>query len=174
MKSHIMLLTLLLASGLAFGQEHKVKINNPRFDALRTLAGDWEGKVDGKVGTETYAVVSGDSAIMLEQRMPEEGAGNMITMFHTDGDRLVATHYCAMGNQPRMISEPSNDTKVIAFKFKDLTNDDGKSGSMRDLTIRLIDKDHHVQEWTWVGPDGKSSTVQFEYSRVKTAPTQGK
>lgn len=170
----ILLAVLLLASMVAVAQEHKIKINNPRFDALKTLAGDWEGKFEGKVGTETYTIVSGNSAIMLDQRMPEEGAGNMITMFHTDGDRLVATHYCAMGNQPRMVSEPSTDMKTFVFKFKDLTNDDGKSGSMRDLTIRLIDKDHHAQDWTWAGADGKTQTVTFEYTRAKSAPAQGK
>ena len=26
----------------------------------------------------------------------------MVTLYHMDGAELVATHYCAMGNQPRM------------------------------------------------------------------------
>ncbi len=163
---------MIVYAAFAQDQDWKVRASNPQFNALKTLAGEWKSVTpDGKTATESYRIVSADSAIILEQNMP--GEPNMITMFHTDGDKLVATHYCAMGNQPRMVSEPSSDTKVIAFKFKDITNDAGK-GSMRDLTIHLIDNDHHVQEWTWVGPDGKSQTEKFAYTRVKSAPAQGK
>ncbi len=36
------------------------------------------------------------------------GPENMITMFHMDGDRLLMTHYCGAGNQPRMKLVASN------------------------------------------------------------------
>jgi hypothetical protein len=160
---------LLAVTAGAQKPEPKVAASNPQFNALKTLAGDWTMKTpDGKTVTETYRVVSGDSAIILDQRMPEE-EGSMITMFHPDGQRTVATHYCAMGNQPRMIADASNDTKTIAFKFKDITNDDGKSGSMRDLTIVLIDNDHHNQVWTWQDPSGKQQTETFKYTRNHAA-----
>ena len=169
------LLTLTLAALLvtlsvsAQTPEPKVPAGNPQFNALKTLAGEWTIKMpDGKVGTQTYRVVSGDSAIILEQNVP--GEGSMITMFHPDGQRTVATHYCSMGNQPRMIAAASADTKTIPFKFKDVTNDDGKSGSMRDLTIVFIDKDHHNQVWTWQDSNGKQDTVTFKYTRAKSSP----
>src|SRR3954465_1698553 len=91
--------------------------------------------------------------LFLEQNMP--GESNMITMFHPDGQKTVATHYCSMGNQPRMVADASSNTKEIEFKFKEITNDDGKSGSMKALTIVLLDKDHHNQIWTWADPSGK-------------------
>jgi outer membrane lipoprotein-sorting protein len=173
------LLTLTLAALLltlsAFAQKQeppKVPATNPQFNALKTLSGSWSMKSpDGKSATETYRVVSGDSAIILEQNMP--GEPNMITMFHPDGQRTVATHYCSMGNQPRMIAAASKDTKTIPFKFRDITNDDGKSGSMRDLTIIMLDKDHHNQVWTWQDAAGKQQTETFNYTR-STSSAQGK
>lgn len=166
----LFLATLLLTlTAVVQSQEHKIPASNPQFSALKTLAGDWTMKTpDGKVATETYRVVSGDSAIILDQRMPEEG-GTMITMFHPDGQKTVATHYCSMGNQPRMVTDASGDTKSIAFKFKDITNDDGKSGSMRNLTIVLLDTDHHDQVWTWQDASGKQRTETFHYTRDHAA-----
>jgi hypothetical protein len=165
--------TLLLAiAAAAQAPEPKVAASNPQFNALKTLAGDWTLKTpDGKTATETYRVVSGNSAIILDQHMPGE-EGSMITMFHPDGQKTVATHYCAMGNQPRMVAEASSDTKTIPFKFKDITNDDGKSGSMRELTIVLIDNDHHNQVWTWQDAKGGQQTETFKYTRTH-APNPG-
>jgi hypothetical protein len=162
---------LLLLSAVLVAQEPKVPAGNPQFDALKTLAGDWQLKLpDGKIGTESYKVVSGGSAILLDQNPP--GEPDMITMFHPDGQKTVATHYCSMGNQPRMVADASSDTKTIKFDFKDITNDDGKSGSMRALTIVLIDKNHHNQIWTWRGGDGKEQQDTFNFERA-SEPAQG-
>jgi hypothetical protein len=156
---------ILTAAALAQNPDPTVTASNPQFNALKSLAGEWVTKApDGQIATETYRVVSSNSAIILEQNMP--GDANMITMFHPDGQRTVATHYCSMGNQPRMVAEASADTRNIAFKFKDVTNDDGKSGSMRDLTIVMIDADHHDQVWTWADAKGKEESATFHYTRA--------
>ena len=51
-----------------------------------------------------------------------KGKEDMITMFNLDGDRLLMTHYCACGNQPRMVASASPDGKTITFDFLDATN----------------------------------------------------
>ena len=47
----------------------------------------------------------------------------VLTVFHLDGDRLILTHYCMAGNQPRM-QATSYDAKKgeIRFQFLDATN----------------------------------------------------
>jgi hypothetical protein len=161
----LFVLFLLCSVGLT-AQETRVAASNPQFDALKTLAGTWEMKMpDGKIGTQSYKIVSDGSAILLDQNPPGE-ASNMITIFHPDGQKTVATHYCSMGNQPRMVANASSDTKNINFKFKDITNDDGKSGAMRDLTVVLIDKNHHNQIWTWRDPSGKELQETFKFERA--------
>jgi hypothetical protein len=168
----LFLVTLLLAATVAAQDpEPKVKASNPQFNALKTLAGEWTSKMpDGASSTQTYRVVSGNSAIILDQQVP--GGGSMITMFHPDGQKTVATHYCSMGNQPRMVAT-GTDTKSIAFKFQDITNDDGKSGAMRDLTIVFLDNDHHNQVWTWQDGSGKQQVETFKFTRSSAQP-QGK
>lgn len=169
----VCLSTAALAQSSGAKSEPKVAASNPQFNALKTLAGEWEMKLsNGRVATETYRVVSSNSAIILDQNMPGEAA-NMITMFHPDGQKTVATHYCAMGNQPRMVADASSDTKEVHFAFKDITNDDGKSGAMRELTIVLLDKNHHNQIWTWVDGSGKEETTTFKFARSGST-AQGK
>ena len=50
------------------------------------------------------------------------GPEDMISMFHLDGpNRLLITHYCSAGNQPRMQASSSPDGKTITFTFVDAT-----------------------------------------------------
>ena len=67
----------------------------------RSLEGNWAGKnSQGQPIEVSFRMTAGGSALMSE--IHGHGAENMITMFHMDGDRLLMTHYCSMGNQPRM------------------------------------------------------------------------
>jgi hypothetical protein len=90
----------------------------------------------------------------------------MVTMYHRDGAGLVATHYCSMGNQPRMRAA-DGDAKTIRFRFADITNlakPDG--GHIKDLTVTFQDADHMTQEWTSV-ENGKEQVEVFHWTRKK-------
>ena len=65
-----------------------------------------------------YRVTSNGSALMSEIK----GKEDMISMFHLDGDRVLMTHYCGAGNQPRMVASASPDGKTFTFDFLDATN----------------------------------------------------
>jgi hypothetical protein len=65
-----------------------------------------------------------------------------------DGPDLICTHYCALGNQPRLKLQPGKDPKVLVFQSVAL----GNSKSMDDphmghATITLIDDNHFRAEW---------------------------
>ena len=47
-----------------------------------------------------------------------KGKEDMISMFSVDGDHVLLTHYCAMGNQPRMVAGASPDGKSFTFDFR--------------------------------------------------------
>ena len=69
-------------------------------------------------------------------------------MIHMDGDRVLLTHYCAAGNQPRMQASVSPDRKTITFKFLDATNlANLEQGHMDHVVFNLIDANHHTEEW---------------------------
>ena len=51
---------------------------------------------------------------MSEYAEPDQNE-DMISMFHVDGDRLLMTHYCSAGNQPRMKAAASPDRQTISW-----------------------------------------------------------
>ena len=136
------------------------------FDQVKTLAGEWETKTpDGKTALVSYRVLANGSSIVSEINAPED---NMISVIHMDKDRLLLTHYCAAGNQPRMQGTASADGKVITFDFVDGTNIlPSQNGHMRRLVITMADADHHSEDWTFAGNDGKDMHERFELQRKK-------
>src|SRR5450432_3612122 len=108
-------LLFVLATSAAFA----ASAAQQSFEELKALNGSWEGKeANGNVVQVDYRVTSGGSALMSEIK----GKEDMISMFNLDGDRLLLTHYCAAGNQPRMVASASPDGKTITFDFLDATN----------------------------------------------------
>ena len=133
------------------------------FDQLKSLAGSWSGKIpDGHTVEVSNRLTSGGSVLMSEIM----GHEDMITMFHMDGDRLLMTHYCAAGNQPRMVGTLSPDGKTITFTFLDATNLlPSQGGHMERVVFTLIDANHHTEEWQFVGNDGQKHREMFDLQR---------
>jgi hypothetical protein len=134
------------------------------FEQLKSLAGDWEGKgSNGQPVEITYRVTANGSALMSEIKSEDD----MITMFHLDGDRLLLTHYCGAGNQPRMHATSSPDGKTITFDFLDATNlSKPQAGHMHHVVISIPDANRHTEEWTFM-QDGKEMKESFELTRKR-------
>ena len=99
----------------------------------------------------------------------EVGIANIIvTPDLYERDRLVVTHYCAMGNQPIMQTDPLKAaTGKYDFKFVRLGGAKSPDEAhMAALTLTILDKDHITQAWTF-DDHGKSMTDTFTYTRVK-------
>lgn len=149
-----------LATASAFAQTDAQKA----FATIKTLPGTWEGKGhDGNAFQVLFKITGGGSSVESEILVPHE---DMISMFHMDGaNRLLMTHYCAVGNQPRMQASVSADGKVISFTYVDATNlaspDDGH---MQTMVLTLIDDNHHTEEWTFVD-HGKEHKELFDLHR---------
>ena len=134
------------------------------FDVLKGMEGNWAGKnQQGQPIEVTFRGTAGGSALMSE--IHGHGAENMISMFHMDGDRLVMTHYCGAGNQPRM-KAISTDAKSVSFEFFDGTNIGPGDGHMQHVTFSQPDADHQVEEWVFVD-HGKELKQLFTLERVK-------
>jgi len=166
------LAALAVAIGLTVNAkaEDKEKAKKSQFDMLKGLAGEWSGKgTHGDAShdsTVTYKVTSGGSAVV--ETLDPGGEHEMVTVFHQDGDDIVLTHYCMIGNQPRMKAERGDSTKKLAFKFTGAGNlKSDKDAHMHDLTIEFIDADHIKTIWTFY-QDGKAdSTATFDLKRKK-------
>jgi hypothetical protein len=132
------------------------------FAAIKSLPGTWEGKSPEGPVQVNFKVTSHGSAVMSEIL----GHEDMISMFHMDGpNRLLLTHYCAVGNQPRMQASVSPDGKTITFNFVDITNlDSPDAGHMKQMVLTLLDENHHTEEWTFAD-HGKEHKALFDLYR---------
>jgi hypothetical protein len=156
----LMILTAVAAFAVSDAQKS--------FDQLKTLAGSWEGKNSmGEPLQVSYRLTGAGSALMSEI----VGHGHdMITMFNLDGPgRLLMTHYCSAGNQPRMVGTMSPDGKTVTFNFLDATNlISEQKGHMQSLVVTMIDPDHHTEDWNFIANDGKTQHQEhFELQRQK-------
>ena len=163
------------APGVATAQEKKAEMKTsavaetPEWQAIKSLVGHWEAafEVEGKKVTSTVEMrlTGGGSAVMhvMDKDTPHE----MVTMFHPDGGRLLATHYCAAHNQPRMAMVKAAKANQIAFEFVDGTNIRPGDEHMKRLVLTITDADHHEEAWT-SGSDGKDGPpMTFSYTRRK-------
>jgi hypothetical protein len=153
----------LLAAMAAFAQTSGQK----SFDAMKSLTGNWEGK-DSQGGAVAVSnrLTAGGSAVVSEINTNMHGKSeDMISMINMDGDRLLLTHYCSAGNQPRMQAALSPDGKSITFTFVDATNlASPEAGHMQSVTFNLIDANHHTEEWHFTVA-GKEMVQRFELQR---------
>lgn len=170
-KPSLPLLALLLAASPTFAEEEPCAPNksNAAFDQLKSLAGEWEADAgEGQKMREQVTLTAGGT-VLMENMFP--GAPHaMITMYHPDGKSLVATHYCAGGNQPRMRSSGFGpDGKSVSFVFADATNLASPTEShMHQVDIKMIDADHYDATWTSKG-EKPEPAMTFHWTRVKPA-----
>ncbi len=150
---------LALATVSAFAQTEAQKA----FTAIKLLPGTWEGNTTMGPVKVTFKTTAGGSAVMSEIL----GKEDMITMFNLDGPgRLLMTHYCAAGNEPRMEASVSADGKVITFNYVDATNLPAPdAGHMQKMVLTLVDDNHHTEEWTFVD-HGKEHKEVFDLRRT--------
>jgi hypothetical protein len=97
------------------------------WEQLTRLAGTWDsyrvGREDSQRTISYHVTASG--SVVFEEFLGDtpEGVREMATAYHLDVEDLVATHYCAAGNQPRMRAVRYDpETRVLRFDFWDVTH----------------------------------------------------
>jgi hypothetical protein len=164
----IVAIFLVLGAGQGSNLAAQSTPANAGFARLKSLAGQWQG-TSTESGKEVpvstlFRVVSDGSALLndLMRGTPHE----MITMFHIDGNDLMATHYCAAHNQPRFLMAPSANPKVIDFEFKDATNlASPATPHMVRVKFTFVDANHHIEDWTFLA-NGQKTTRRFDFHRM--------
>ena len=119
-------------------------------DTLKSLAGTWEGTNEkGQEVRLTYEIVALGSAVLETIEIQEKKKIDMVTLYHLDGDNLMLTHYCAVGNQPRMKAVAVEKDR-IKFDFMDVTGlSSPDAGHMRRAEFEFHDEDRLTSRWTW-------------------------
>jgi hypothetical protein len=171
MKNKLLAITnLLVVSAAAYGADAKPAATldaTAAFSRLKSLVGEWEGGKDmGKMHL-TYTLIAGGTAIVereVSEKMPE-----MLTVYYMDGKRLLLTHYCMAGNQPRMEARAYNTaTGELKFGFLDATNlANPGAGHMRNATFRFADDRHFATDWQFYENGQVKMTESTEFTRVR-------
>ncbi|MGE5127219.1 MAG: hypothetical protein ACM3PV_13085 [Betaproteobacteria bacterium] len=140
------------------------------FERLKSLAGTWQGAAGHGQPTETatvtYRVASGGSVVQetLFPGTPHE----MISMYHLADGQLLMTHYCAMGNQPRMKLDLAASTpERLVFAFDGGTNfDPAKDGHVHSGTLEWKGELLHADWAVWTAGREAGHNV-FDLQRSK-------
>jgi hypothetical protein len=150
------------------------------FDTLKSLAGEWEGRVT--VVPEMPEMSDGNPVMHLSLRVTSRGHAivhelqasgtpldpakydHPVTMLYLDADRLTLVHYCDAGNRPRMVAGASPDGKSVEFGLVDISGGT-KHGHMDHAVFTPIDADHHIEDWTYVLPGDKAVHARFDLHR---------
>lgn len=118
---------------------------NPALEKMKKLAGTWLNiDKDGKPTDQIVSVIrvtAGGSAVheTLFPSQPHE----MVSIYTTDGPDLLMTHYCVLGNQPRMKADSKSPANQLHFQFAGGANlDPKKDKHMHEATLTFVDDDH--------------------------------
>lgn len=148
------------------------------FAIIKSLAGRWQASftlpgTQKQVDMQTWIrVTSSGNSVVHEMK----GAGDAdeapkddhpVTMIYLDGADLLLTHYCDAGNRPRMVAHLSPDGKQVDFDFIDLSGPTNR-GHMQHARFTVVDSTHHIEEWTYLQPNGKAVSFPLKLQRVET------
>jgi hypothetical protein len=132
------------------------------------LAGEWQGRIgdreQGPPMTVLYRTTAAGNTVMetLFPGTPHE----MITMYHLDTGKLVLTHYCAAGNQPKMALTKKSTADVLDFNFIGGANiQSRRDGHMHAARLRFEGKDGLAAEWDYFQDGKKAETKKFFLKR---------
>ena len=171
MKKHILFpASALLIALAAFAAGPKVQSGidgKTAYARLRTLAGEWEADTSMGKSHLTYELIAGGTALVERETFDNMPA--METVYHLDGNRLMLTHYCMAGNQPRMQARSFNpDNGELRFEFLDATNlASPAAGHMHNATFHFVDEKHLVTEWQFYENGKVKNTENAKYVRVR-------
>jgi hypothetical protein len=166
MKRFISILLSLAVIALAANTVLAQSKAAPGFEKLKSLVGEWQGESPEGPVTVSYQLVSSGHSVM--EIIAPGTDKSMVTVYHLNGDKLMMTHYCSVGNQPRMSAQvPAGEIKNLSFTFVDGTNMAKPTDAhMHSLAMTFQDKDHMTQVWT-LRKDGKDMPMTFNFERKK-------
>lgn len=141
-------LTLTLSLTTYGGDKSQPKLpappSNAALEKMKKLAGTWLlADKDGKPTDQVASVikVTAGGSVVHETLFPGQ-PHEMVSVYTVDGADLIMTHYCVLGNQPRMKADPKSPANQIVFRFAGGANLDLKKDKhMHAATLTIVDND---------------------------------
>lgn len=135
------------------------------FERLKTLAGVWQplGKPESVLRIRFYPTAGGS---VLVEEWTGNGQPHSLTLYHRDGDALLATHYCPQGNQPRLALAADSDGG-IRFAFRDVTDlDPAQEQHQSALRFEIAGPDRMTRSESYRDGNGEEHPSQLVLERI--------
>ncbi|MCY4531380.1 MAG: hypothetical protein OXC84_03465 [Gammaproteobacteria bacterium] len=149
----LILTLILILAGTASADSKAV------MERLKSLEGEWmlvneQGEVTDHVATEFRMTANG--SVLREFMFPGD-PHEMLNVYHEDGDRVLMTHYCASGNQPRLEVVQSEEGDGLLLKFESITNLSSPNAHFMHHAKYVWESDGQLVTTWWGSQDGKIS-----------------
>ncbi len=134
-------------------------------DRVKSLQGTWTGSGEGGMTGEIVFSVTSGGHVVREIMFPGT-EHEMTNIYHMDGPSMVMTHYCAIGNQPRLRAAAASGNS-IDFKCDGVSNlESADQMYMGHMTLTFVDKDHIEEGWqSLVAGKAGDHQMQFKLTR---------
>ena len=145
-------------------------VGSAEFQKIKSLAGTWEAPDPMTPGGKTkvvYEVTSNGSAVV--ERLGPGTPYEMVSVYHDEKGELAMTHYCAIGNQPKLALESSSPDKIKLSFAKNNVIDPKKEDHMHSLEMTFLGPDQVKQEWSGYRGGKLEKPTVFMLTRVKEA-----
>lgn len=140
------------------------------FQRLKALQGEWvsldeAGKPTSQVMSSFRVTSAGHS---IREIMFPGSEEEMLNVYYRDGDTVQMTHFCAGGNQPRMMLMKTQQEGVLRLQFIDVTNlQTANDEHMHEGVMTWVSPDHLKVEWRAYKNGKYSDSTRFEMVRRK-------
>ena len=165
----ILLLSLCL---LLLGRQGWAEDFSASFAKLKNLVGRWEGtaqwtgaRTDSYPMKATYSLTGHGTALVED--LGDETDPVMTSIYHMDGTSLRMTHYCGVGNQPRLKATTlKQDPLDVSFEMVDITNMPDPQGPHVSGVEIALDKEDQITLIFTFTKGASQSTETIHLSRV--------
>jgi hypothetical protein len=160
----------LLASGIARAADHPAAPPPPAaLQPFAKLVGTWQGtaKMGDKTVPVTFVYESTAAGSAVVEHLFPGTPHEMMSVYTAEGDGVAMTHYCAMGNHPKMLLKKV-DARGLSFEM--VKSDGLRSASephMHAMTVSWTDADHIREVWTSFDKGQAKEEKVFELARKK-------
>lgn len=141
------------------------------FAKLKTLVGEWQGTVEVEGGKthSSFELIGSGSALVQRDTFEGTQHATMLTVYTMDGDRLLMTHFCEAGNQPRLeLRRFDPATGELEFTFLNATNLPSINvGHVHHVKHCLVDHDHISSEWQFYENGKVQHAAKVQLTRVR-------
>ncbi len=157
-------LGLLMTSSVEAGDMEK-------FERIKSLVGRWEGTSTSQhEGTHEaafeFSLTAGGSVVVEKQFVGTDH--EMYTLYYMSREDLLLTHYCMLGNQPRMISTGQGGEDEVSFDFADKTGMETEGDShMHKAKIMFVSPSHIRSEWVMYKEGSQADMAKIDLKRVQ-------